>query len=226
MSESNQNTVPVYTVKNTNEEEQSLQLADLWALVWDNKWWYVACLLVALFAAGFYLYRTPKTYSRTEKVIVDEDSQNSMMRELTSFAGTGARRGTGTNVDNEIEALAAPDLMQRVVNRLGLETSYIDNQFLRVREMYKNAPIDMQLADEILASRFSFDIAKGKDSTFVINKFYVGTEEFKGFKATAHVMDTVETPVGRIVIYPTSHFGKWHRDITVSWVNQASRAKS
>ena len=35
MSDS-QNTVPVYTGKN-NEEETSLQLADLWALVWDNK---------------------------------------------------------------------------------------------------------------------------------------------------------------------------------------------
>ena len=83
MSDS-QNTVPVYTGKN-NEEETSLQLADLWALVWDNKWWYVACILAALLAAGFYLYKTPKTYSRTEKVIVDEDTQNTMMRDLTAF---------------------------------------------------------------------------------------------------------------------------------------------
>ena len=153
MSDS-QNTVPVYTGKN-NEEETSLQLADLWALVWDNKWWYVACILAALLAAGFYLYKTPKTYSRTEKVIVDEDTQNTMMRDLTAFAGSGARRYTGTNVDNEIEAFAAPDLMQRVVSRLGLETSYIDNQFLRVREMYKNSPVEMQLPEDIAASSFS-----------------------------------------------------------------------
>ena len=144
MSESNQNNLPVYNVQGSNEEEQSLQLADLWALVWDHKWWYVICILVALVAASFYLYKTPKTYSRTEKVIVDEDSQASMMRELTSFAGTARRIGTGTNVDNEIEAFGAPDLMQRVISRLGLETSYIDNQFMRVREMYKNTPIEMQ----------------------------------------------------------------------------------
>ena len=224
MSDS-QNTVPVYTGKN-NEEETSLQLADLWALVWDNKWWYVACILAALLAAGFYLYKTPKTYSRTEKVIVDEDTQNTMMRDLTAFAGSGARRYTGTNVDNEIEAFAAPDLMQRVVSRLGLETSYIDNQFLRVREMYKNSPVEMQLPEDIAASSFSFNLSKTKDSTFVIRDFYVGPEEFKGFKATGHVKDTVETPVGNIILFPTSFFGNWKHDITVSWVNPSSRAKS
>ena len=88
MSESNKNNLPVYNGQVYNEEEQSLQLADLWALVWDNKWWYVACILAALFAATFYLYKTPKTYSRTEKVIVDEDSQNSMMRDLTAFTNS------------------------------------------------------------------------------------------------------------------------------------------
>ena len=225
MSENNQNNIPVTTTP-VNEEEQSLQLADLWALVWDNKWWYVACILAALIAASFYLYKTPKTYSRTEKVIVDEDTQNSMMRDLTAFAGTAARRYTGTNVDNEIEAFSAPDLMQKVVTRLGLETSYIDNQFLRVREMYKNSPIELQLPDEIVASSFHFNISKDKDSTFVIRDLFVGAEEFKGFKVTGHLKDTVDTPVGRMVIYPTDNYPKWKNDITVSWVNAASRAKS
>ena len=104
MSENNQNNLPVHN--GNAEDEQSLQLADLWALIWDHKWWYVFCILAALLIAGFYLYKTPKTYSRTEKVIVDEDSQNSMMRDLTSFAGTARRYTSGTNVDNEIEAFA------------------------------------------------------------------------------------------------------------------------
>ncbi|MBQ9192499.1 MAG: hypothetical protein IJ156_02115, partial [Bacteroidales bacterium] len=114
MAEKNQNNLPIVNGLD-GQEEQSLQLADLWALIWDHKWWYVSCILAALFIAAFYLYKTPKTYSRTEKVIVDEDSQASMMRDLTSFAGTARRYSSGTNVDNEIEAFAAPDLMQKVV---------------------------------------------------------------------------------------------------------------
>ena len=226
MADSNQNNLPVMTGQNVNEEDQSLQLADLWALIWDHKWWYVICILAALFAAGFYLYKTPKTYSRTEKVIVDEDSQNSMMRDLTSFAGTARRYTSGTNVDNEIEAFGAPDLMQGVVTRLGLETSYIDNQFLRVREMYKNSPIEMRVPGDVAATSFSFNISKAKDSTYVIRDFYVGPDEFKGYKLTGHLSDTVETPVGPVVIYPTASFDNWAHDITVSWVNPATRAKS
>ena len=72
------------------EEEQTLQLSELWALVWDHKWWYIFCILAALFLAGFYIYRTPKTYSRTEKIIMDEDSQAAMMRDLTAFSAAAS----------------------------------------------------------------------------------------------------------------------------------------
>ena len=225
MSESTQNNIPAQAGQ-MNEEEQSLQLSDLWALVWDHKWWYVSSILLALFLAGVYLYKTPKTYSRTEKVIVDEDTQASMMRDLTSFVGTSRRYSSGTNVDNEIQALHAPDIMEKVVARLGLETSYVDNQFFRERELYTNCPIDMRLVSGNASSGFSFLISKGKDSTFVIRDFKVGSDEVKGYKATAHVRDTVETPVGDIIIDPTRHFDKWKNDITVSWVKPARRAKS
>ena len=140
MAEQHLNSIPVVNGQ-SNEEEQSIQFSDLWALVWYHKWWYVFSLLICLFFAVFYLYKTPKTYSRTEKVIVDEDSQASMMRELTSVASSYRRYSSGTNVDNELEAFSSPDLMERVVSRLGLETAYVDNQFLRTREMYKNTPL-------------------------------------------------------------------------------------
>ena len=224
MVDKNLNNSPV-TTGQVNQEEQSFQLTDLWALIWNHKWWYVFSILAALFLAAFYIYKTPKTFSRTEKVIVDEDNQASMMRELTSFAGTARRSGSGTNVNNEIEALRAPDIMEKVVARLGLETSYVNNMFLREREMYNNCPIEMQLAGTNVSSGFSFDISKGKDSTFVIRHFEVGGNDVKGFSVSAHVRDTVETPVGNIIIYPTKNFDKWENVITVSWVKPARRAK-
>ena len=213
--------------QNSAEEEQTIQLSDIWALVWNHKWWYLLSILVCLMIASFHLYKTPKTFSRTEKVIVDESSQNSMMRDLTSFAGTtGTRRITGTNVDNEIEALASPDLMERVVERLGLQTSYIDNQLFRVREMYRNTPIEMIRLGESGTSSFSFNIAKGSDSTFVIKDFTVAGNDMKLDKIVGTLGDSIVTPVGAIKIVPTSNYGKWKNDITVSWVNAARKAKS
>ena len=91
------------------EEEQTIQLADLWSLIINHKWWYVFSVAVCLFAAAFYLYKTPKVFSRSEKVIVDEDTQMSMMRDLTSISGASRRYTSGTNVDNEMEAFASPE---------------------------------------------------------------------------------------------------------------------
>ena len=84
MSELNQQAVNP-TSGNSQQEESSINLADLWTLIWAHKWWYVLSIFLCLVAATFYLYKTPKTFSRSEKVIVDEDTQNSMMRDLTSF---------------------------------------------------------------------------------------------------------------------------------------------
>ena len=142
MADINQTPSQQQTVR---EEAETLQLADLWALIWDNKWWYILSLLVCLFIAGFHLYKTPKTYSRSEKVIVDEDSQATAMKELTAFAGYRRSYYSGNNVDNELEAFASPDLMQKVVARLGYETRYVEKQFLRTRELFTLTPVEMPL---------------------------------------------------------------------------------
>ena len=136
------NQTPATTVR---DDAETLQLADLWALIWDNKWWYVLSVAVCLFIAGFHLYKTPKVFSRSEKVIVDEDSQATAMKELTAFAGYRRSFTSGNNVENELEAFASPDLMQRVVSRLGYETRYVEKQFLRSRELFSSTPIQMSI---------------------------------------------------------------------------------
>ena len=116
-------------------DTNSLQLSEIWSLIWNNKKWYVLSLIVFAVAAAFYIYATPKTYTRSAKVIVDESAENSKLRDLVAFTSNmpGMRRSGGTNVHNEIEAFVSPDLMEKVVKRLGYETSYTEHQFLRKR---------------------------------------------------------------------------------------------
>ena len=210
---------------NQTEEQPSLQLSDLWELVWNHKWWYVFSVLAALFIAGFYLYKTPKVYSRTEKVIVDEDSQNAMMRDLTSFSGSYRRYSQGTNVDNEIEAFTSPDLMERVVSRLGLEVQYVDDQFLRVREMYKNTPVEMHVLENS-SSSFSFILSKtGKDS-FQLKDIRIAGRELEGEKIEGVLGDTLTTSFGKLLFTPTSYIDSWGHNILISWVNAKARGKA
>ena len=208
------------------DDDQTLQLADLWALIWDNKWWYVLSVLLFLFIAGFHLYKTPNTYSRSEKVIVDEDSQATAMKELTAFAGYRRSYYSGNNVDNELEAFASPDLMQKVVARLGYETRYVEKQFLRTRELFTLTPVEMSLLGDNTSSAFSFLLSKVGDDEYVLSDFRVAADDLPGVRIQGHLGDSIVTPVGAIRITPTARIESWNRPITVSWVNSRSMGKA
>ena len=87
-----------------NEEESTLSLMDIWHMVWDYKWWYVVSTFFCLVAVVFYIYRTPDTYQRTAKVIIDESEQSSTMKSLTQMAGGMAGLQASSQVANEMEA--------------------------------------------------------------------------------------------------------------------------
>ena len=129
-----------YRSSNFQQEEQSdFNLSDIWGMIWSYKWWYVLSIAVCLAGAVFYLYKTPKTYSRSAKVIINEDAQDATMRDIANISGFGGQNAS-VNVNNEVVAFSSPDLMKTVVERLGLETSYFEHQFMRDREFYTNSP--------------------------------------------------------------------------------------
>ncbi len=214
------------SVEKIQKEESSIQLADIWRMFWNYKWWYLLSLVLCFCLAKLYLYKTPPTYQASAKVIIDEDTQSSTMRDLTSIVGTRSRAyGGGTNVDNEIEAFSSPDLMQIVVERLGLETSYSEHEFLRDREHYLDTPIRMNLIETAVTGSFSFSTKKKDDKTFILNDFVANGKPLNEKPVTGVFGDTLDTPVGRVVMARTANTEKWNRMLTVSWVNAKSMAR-
>ena len=43
--------------RNTQNEGEldTLNLADIWAMIWNNKWWYVLSICICIFFAVFYI---------------------------------------------------------------------------------------------------------------------------------------------------------------------------
>ena len=204
------------------EDENAIRLADVWHLVWDHKWWYVACVALCICVAAFKIYRSPSIYSRTAKVIIDEGAQEAAMRDLSSFTGSMSRMRYSTNVDNEVEAFASPDLMEMVAERLGLLTSYYEHQFLRTVELGPDTPIELVLAGENPASSFSFDVTRTGNESYELHDFKVGgkdSRELAAARVAGNLRDTISTPVGFICLDPTLNVSSWSRDISVSWHN-------
>lgn len=209
---------------NTLKEEEGLRLSELKELVTKNIWWYVGVTLCCLVVAVCYLYRTPTLYNRSAKVMIDDSNQDAAMRNLGMASANMMRMRSFNSVENELEAFASPDLMQKVVERLGLQTRYVEKQFLRDVELYHNSPVEMRLAGMNPPGGFSFLVSPGKDGQVVLSDFRIRKDRIKE-TVTGSFGDTLTTPVGAVVIYPKSSIEDFKHDIRVTWSSAGSAAK-
>ena len=207
------------------EEDSSLRLSDLWNMVWRYKWWYVVSIVVFLLLGAFYLYRTPEVYNRAAKVVIDESNQDATMRNLGVASAGMMRLRSFNSVENEIEALSSPDLMQIVVKRLGLQTTYMEQQLFREVELYKNGPFEMVPVGDNPRSGYSFKVVKTSDGKLALSKFQIKKEKINE-TVVGDFGDTLQTPVGKVVIHPVQSENEFKHPVRVSWSNSMMTAKS
>ena len=204
----------------TEKKNTVLSLVEIWGLIWGHKWWYVASLALCLLIAALYMYRTPDVYVRTVKVVVDESEQDAAMRNLGVVSAGAVRVRNFNGVANEMEAFMSPDLMETVVQRLDMQTRYIEKQFLRNVELYGDSPVALALRGDNPQTSFSFRISSARDG-LTLSEFRIGNEKVKG-KIAGNPGDTLMTPVGALTIYVD---GELKDDILVLWSTSMSVAK-
>ena len=209
---------------NNLHEEEGLKISDIIELVTKHIWWYVGVTLICLLGAGYYLYKTPVLYSRSAKLIVDDSNQDAAMRNL-GMASANMMRRTFNPVDNEMQAFASPDLMKIVVERLGLQTRYVETQLLRDVELYHDSPVQLHLAGMNPTSGFSLLMTPGKEDQVVLSDFHIHGQLVED-TVTGHYGDTLQTPVGSLVVYANENISAFKDDIRVSWINSNSMAKA
>ena len=208
-----------------HEEESIISIADLWGLIWGHRWWYVVSVALFLCVGALYLYRTPKVYNRVAKVLIDESDQDATMRNLGVASAGMMRLRSFNSVENEIEAFASPDLMETVVQRLGLQTRYVEDQFLRNVELYKNSPFEVKFVGENPHSGFAFTVENAGNGKVTVSEFNFQGKEIKE-KLTVAYGDTLHTPVGKMVLYPMEMSNKFENPVRVSWSTSMNTAKA
>ena len=204
----------------TEKKNTVMTITEIWGLIWGHKWWYAVCLSLCLLVALGYLYRTPKTYVRTVKVVVDESEQDAAMRNLGVISAGAVRVRNFNGVANEMEAFASPDLMETVVKRLDLQTRYVEKQFLRTVELYGDSPVALALAGNNPQASFSFRISPDKDG-LTLSEFRIGNAKVRG-RVSGNPGDTLMTPAGALAIHANRRLTD---DIIVSWSDPMSVAK-
>ena len=147
------------------------------------------------------------------------------MRNLGVVSAGAMRLRSFNSVENELEAFASPDLMQVVVERLGLQTRYVEQQFLREVELYHNSPVEMRLAGGNPQSGFSCLLSRNGDDGVVLSDFRIREDKIKT-SVEGRFGDTLQTPAGAVVIYPKEEYlDDFKHDIRMSWANSMAVAK-
>jgi len=188
---------------NTDKNE-FYQIFELWAK-YKHWWpWFVLSIAVCLGVAMFKYYTTPKRYKRTALVqILDSNRGRS---DVTDAFGDRIAINMNLSVRNEVEAFKSLNLIHTVVRRLNLTAKYYQIKLLNEVDLYDRTPVTAIFPDRTENDSFSFRLEFEPDSLVVLSKFV-----FKNTKSEdimrGKLKDTIHTPVGRVILSPTLHYG-------------------
>jgi capsular exopolysaccharide synthesis family protein len=169
------------------------------------KWrWFLLSVTVCFAGVMLYLQMTPKIYERSARIMIKDHSKQgnggvdemAVLSELNFFS-------PASNVNNEVELLRSKRMMHRVVGKLNLSVQYRIKSKLKTVELYRNSPVSVVFPefDDDDAVEFILNIISPDE--LKLSGFRQGETEWKGTSVKTRMSDTVRTPVGKIVVFPT-----------------------
>ena len=184
---------------------------DFVQLILSNWYWFALSLIICFLCAAFYIRRTAPIYERSASILV-KDSRKGSSSEVTAFndvlGGIGRR-----SVDNEVHILKSRRLMEEVVKKYDLATKYTTSGRIRTTDLYGRTPALVKFITLEPNKSGSFKYVIDKSGKAVIRDFSRGG----GFSATINAGDTIATPLGSIVLIPTTYLDNYAgKEITVT----------
>ena len=175
-----------------------------------RQWrWIALSLTVCLGLGVLFLAWKPEVFTRSAQVEIKDEDDSGASSALAMFADLGIGQGTN-NLYNEMAYFESPDLMEKVVKRLGLQTSYIMKKGLRSVTLYgSNLPVTVDFETLPENKGGSFRMKIDENGNICLDKFVVKAKkvDFKQ-KAPVKFGESVMTPLGKIKIEKTPFFGK------------------
>ncbi|WP_297905610.1 polysaccharide biosynthesis tyrosine autokinase [uncultured Parabacteroides sp.] len=192
------------TLNNTRPKQTDdfIRIQDLFYLCIGKWHWFVISLVVTVGAAVTYLLTTPPVYTRSAALLIKEEGKGNSMGDMAGMLGDFDLFHSSTNVNNEIQSLQSPAVMCDVVKRLRLDVNYLaDGVFYRKTLYGQSLPCEVIFADLQDNEGAAFTLHPGTAGTVWLSDFSRNGDDLEG-DVEAQLGDTVDTPVGRLLIKP------------------------
>lgn len=195
---------------------KNLDFGELGIALLVHWYWIVIAAAVALAIAVLFILRTTPTYTRSCSLLIKVDdkgnSGGSLPKELQDLGVSGSN----VNINNEIQTIKAPVLVQEAVKRLHLDVQMNVEEGLRMKPLYDNAPIRLFFPQTADNATCAFKMKLNRNRTAELWNFISpnGTED--GRRITVKMGELARTPVGMVLIQPTNDFARNFTDKEIS----------
>ncbi len=193
----------------SEESANSVNLTEFFKQCLDKWYLFVISVAVCLGIGAYHVMRTAPVYQRAALIQIRDDKHGAPLN--NDFANTFADFGmfsSSADIFNELVAIKSPRLLSKVVENLDLNVSYTTKSGLKTIPVYGKAlPFVAEFIDGDTAPlAMTINIADN-DTIATLTDFVAGGTELEG-TAQFHTVarDTVDTPVGRVVMKPNARF--------------------
>jgi capsular exopolysaccharide synthesis family protein len=197
---------------NTRQGEQNefLRIKDFLYLCLAKWRWFVLSLVVALAIAVVYLLRTSPVYVMSAEVLIKESNRTqSIGGDIASMFADMGMSGGRTNVENEVRAMRSPAALLETGKRLALDVNYLtDGRFHKETLYGSSLPVKILMPDLADGESAGMNVRLLENGGVELSRFIRRKEKFSE-TVTGSLNDTIATPLGRVLVQPTSHYEKY-----------------
>lgn len=183
--------------------------------LWRKKFW-ILLSLIAFTSYSYYQYKQrPHVYKSEAQVMFLFGNEATSAGAKISGLGD-ITSPMNVNLNNELEMIKSPALMEAVVAKRGLEVQYTTPKMGYWENMYGYSPISVVFYGMGRDSSASFTLKKLDDNYVLGYDFVVNGRHVNGPGLRMPINSVVSTPVGQIALIPTDKFSNFPSEVVVT----------
>ena len=186
-------------------EGMEISLSGIWKFFTGNWFWFLISVVVCLGVGMLYCKISPKIYSSSALIYVDENASRSVKSDVTSMTNLRMMRQTSV-VDNEAAIIRSHTLMAKVVENLNLNVTYKKPAKLRKVEVYGPTMPALVVVDSLMRG-FVVDLELGSEKVSGVFKYTLPTGEKKELKFNSKYDAPIYGEMGIVRIVKNDYYG-------------------